>query len=325
MTSLVKAHEFFGQMQAADSAFRLINSNIGSNENLLRGSFRKTDIRKGLSVHYSDVTNLCDLDTRTEAPPHLGIKLFFQGGVSASIGNIDIPMPRHQERKGWIPSATFFHQKEPELFHRHADAGDRVRKLTIKILPDWLESGYVFADPSTAGLSHFMAEKLAAQSWTPSRTLLALAEQVIRPPVLDPHLDRLYVESRVLGIVAEAFSLLLDSRDNAAAVTLNASERSRLRRAEDLLRDSTEALSLEVIAAQVGVSVNTLQRLFHAGHGMTVFNYIRVQRLERARLALESDGLSIAQAAYIAGYSSPANFATAFKRQYGFSPRQSRR
>ncbi len=116
MNSLVKAHEFFGQMQAGNRSFRLINTNIESDRNLLKGTFTRTRIRDGLTIHYSDVTNLCDLQTETEAPPHLGIKLFFCGSVTASIGDRDIPMPLRQAQGRWIPSATLFHQKEPELF-----------------------------------------------------------------------------------------------------------------------------------------------------------------------------------------------------------------
>jgi AraC-like DNA-binding protein len=39
-----------------------------------------------------------------------------------------------------------------------------------------------------------------------------------------------------------------------------------------------------------------------------------------AREALERDGMSVAQAAYIAGYTSAANFATAFRRFFGTTP-----
>ncbi len=324
MNSVVKAHEFFGQMQAGNRSFRLLNSNIESDRTLLKGTFTKTRIRQGLTVHYSDVTNLCDLQTETEAPPHLGIKLFFCGSVTASIGDRDIPMPLRQAPGRWIPSATLFHQKEPELFRRHAEIGERVRKLTIKIMPDWLESGDVFGHSGAGGLRRFMAEKLSARSWTPSPSLLALAEQAIRPPVFEAHLNHLYMESRILGVIAEAFALLADSAADGRT-SLSVMERKRLSQAEELLRNTPGVPPVEEIAARVGVSVNTLQRLFHAGHGTSVFHYVRMRKLEQARLALENEGVSIAQAAYIAGYTSSANFSTAFKRRYGFTPKQSRR
>lgn len=326
MSSLVKAHEFFGQMQAANQSFRLIDTNIGAEQNLFSGTFFKRRVRNGLGLQYSDVTHLCDLETKTEAPPHLGIKLFFEGGVAASIGDLSIPMPARRARGGWQPSATFFHQKEQELFQRRADAGVRVRKLTIKILPEWLDDGDVFGDGRATGLRRFTQEKLAARSWSPSRALLAAAEDITRPTVLDPHLAMLHVESRILGIIAEAFSLLLQDAGDAHTIkALSTMEVRRLKRAEDLLHEMTGTPGMEEIAQKVGVSVNTLQRLFHAGHGTSVFHYLRKIRLERARAALEQDGISTAEAAYIAGYGSAANFSTAFKRQFGMTPKESRR
>jgi AraC-like DNA-binding protein len=46
--------------------------------------------------------------------------------------------------------------------------------------------------------------------------------------------------------------------------------------------------------------------------------------LLRARQALEQEGRSVGEAADIAGYTSAANFATAFKRHFGITPRQCR-
>jgi AraC-like DNA-binding protein len=85
-----------------------------------------------------------------------------------------------------------------------------------------------------------------------------------------------------------------------------------------------DALSLAEIAARACVSVNTLQRHFRAMWGTTVAQYLRDGRLARARLALERDGVSVMQAAELAGYNSAANFATAFRRRFGVSPGQVR-
>ncbi|CAM5502008.1 AraC family transcriptional regulator OS=Stutzerimonas stutzeri OX=316 GN=CXK95_03430 PE=4 SV=1 [Stutzerimonas stutzeri] len=57
---------------------------------------------------------------------------------------------------------------------------------------------------------------------------------------------------------------------------------------------------------------------------MTIFEYQRARRLLQARQALEREGISVNEAAWRAGYNSAANFATAFKRQFGISPRQVR-
>ncbi|MCO5732812.1 AraC family transcriptional regulator [Rhizobium sp. SSA_523] len=326
MTSTIKAHDFFSQMQKENKAFRLVKSNIGADETVLCGTFSRTTIRDGLTIHYSDVTSVCDLDTEAESAPHLGIKLFFQGGVSARIGDQAIPMPCRTEHPArWIPSATLFHQQETELFRHRASIGDRISKLKIKILPEWLESGDVFGDARAQGLKLFTSARLAALTWKPSETLVSLATQVVRPPDCEPYLARLYVESRVISIIAEAFSLLTAKPVvPERSATLSVVECKRLRRAEALLKDSPTPPSVEALAIEVGVSVNTLQRLFHAAHHTTVFHYIRKLKMEQARKALEDGELTIAQAAYMAGYASPANFATAFKRMYALSPRQAR-
>lgn len=83
-------------------------------------------------------------------------------------------------------------------------------------------------------------------------------------------------------------------------------------------------LTMQTIASHAGLSVNTVQRLFRAVHKTTVFDYARDRKLQRARQALEAGGISVAQAAFIAGYASAANFATAFKRRFGMTPKSAR-
>lgn len=82
--------------------------------------------------------------------------------------------------------------------------------------------------------------------------------------------------------------------------------------------------SIEEIARNAGMSSSSLQRHFRAAFGMTVFEFIRNARLDEARRVLMQDGVSVSEAAYRAGYSNAANFATAFKRRFGISPKHVR-
>ena len=66
------------------------------------------------------------------------------------------------------------------------------------------------------------------------------------------------------------------------------------------------------------------QRQFRAVYGTTVFDHLRDCRLQRARHALEHDGLTVGQAAVLAGYTSAANFATAYRRRFGMPPKLAR-
>ena len=60
-------------------------------------------------------------------------------------------------------------------------------------------------------------------------------------------------------------------------------------------------------------------------HGTTIAAYLRRQRLARAYQAMRQQGLSVEDAASLAGYEHLSSFSAAFKRQYGFPPSQARR
>ncbi|MBD9388591.1 helix-turn-helix transcriptional regulator [Agrobacterium sp. AGB01] len=83
---------------------------------------------------------------------------------------------------------------------------------------------------------------------------------------------------------------------------------------------ASDALSVELIAMQTGVSATGLQRLFRKGEGKSVFDFVRIVRLERAYEALRRGDATVQEASAIAGYTSAANFATAFRRQFGEVP-----
>ncbi|MEB3734778.1 helix-turn-helix domain-containing protein [Halopseudomonas pachastrellae] len=58
---------------------------------------------------------------------------------------------------------------------------------------------------------------------------------------------------------------------------------------------------------------------------MSLFAWQRQRKLQQAFDALATGRLSIEEAAALAGYTSAANFATAFRRAFGTTPQQVRR
>jgi len=131
-----------------------------------------------------------------------------------------------------------------------------------------------------------------------------------------------------LELAAEAIGAL--SRHSSAppppaASSLRPQEHRRMRDLHAFLSTGeADDLSLDDIARHAGLNANSLQKQFRALYGTTVFDFIRQTRLQRARQALERDGLTVGQAALMAGYTSAANFATAYRRCFGISPKQSR-
>lgn len=94
----------------------------------------------------------------------------------------------------------------------------------------------------------------------------------------------------------------------------------RMARARDVLEASLDdPPGLEELARLAGTSVSALRKDFKSAFGLPVAAYLRRRRLEQAHLRLER-GQGVAQVASQCGYDSPANFATAFKRQFGYPP-----
>lgn len=82
--------------------------------------------------------------------------------------------------------------------------------------------------------------------------------------------------------------------------------------------------TLAEIARRVGTHEKRLTKAFRLQTGMSVFEFVREQRLGLARRLLTQTPLGIADIAAEAGFSSAANFATAFKAGLGTSPSEYR-
>ncbi|OZI20036.1 hypothetical protein CAL26_21010 [Bordetella genomosp. 9] len=81
-----------------------------------------------------------------------------------------------------------------------------------------------------------------------------------------------------------------------------------------------DAPSQKNLARLIGVNEKRLTSAFRNLLGKTIHDYLRDQRMERARALLQDGSMTIAEIADQLGFSSPANFASAFRRQLGCSP-----
>ena len=84
------------------------------------------------------------------------------------------------------------------------------------------------------------------------------------------------------------------------------------------------APSCEELSHLVHLSMTKLTRGFSLFYGMPIHQYIIEQRLiQAAQLLLEGDW-NMSEVAAIVGYGKPSNFAAAFKKKYGVSPKNYR-
>ncbi|MGE4130947.1 MAG: helix-turn-helix domain-containing protein [Bdellovibrionales bacterium] len=85
-----------------------------------------------------------------------------------------------------------------------------------------------------------------------------------------------------------------------------------------------EPLPIGRLAEQVGLSKWHFQRVFQSRFSISAGDYVRQQRLMRALETLKTSDKSIKEVAQENQFSTTQTFSRAFKRTFGFSPRQSR-
>jgi len=328
MGEIIRTGDFIDRLRRQNRTVSLVENDPGTDSSLMRGRFCDIELRQGLSVHVSDVVSLCNLTAETEIGPHMSIKFFFEGKVDAEIGNRRLPSPQQVSPSSrWIPAACMLANRREERFRNHTSAGNHIRKLKIRIEPEWLASGDMFADRTAGAVERFAQSEFELLSWQPAPALLKLANQIMSPPEEEACLRHLFLEAQTLAVIHECFKLIAGGKASAGApvAALRASEERKLAEAEDYIRDCAGRLpSAEEIAAHLSISINTLHRLIRRGRTVGAASFVRTTKLRQARHAIESEGIQIARAAHLAGYSSPANFSTAFKREFGVPPRAMR-
>jgi AraC-like DNA-binding protein len=135
-------------------------------------------------------------------------------------------------------------------------------------------------------------------------------------------LRRLYLESKTLELIAHNLAeLVVDKNGHNSPSTLQSGDIESVREARDvLIRNMENPPSLLELARQVGINKNKLNQGFQQVFGNSVFEYLRIRRLERARELLESKEKNVTEAAFEVGYAQQSNFTKAFKRHFGTNP-----
>lgn len=134
-------------------------------------------------------------------------------------------------------------------------------------------------------------------------------------------LARLHLESCALAFVAEAARLIGTLDDRVPGISKRHYDQAV--RAKELLdQDIAQPPSIDTLTRLVGVNATTLRANFLKVFGTTIFGHVRNRRLEVAQFLLRTHDLSIAEVAYRVGFTNAGAFSSAYRKQYGRSPRE---
>lgn len=93
------------------------------------------------------------------------------------------------------------------------------------------------------------------------------------------------------------------------------------RRAVDYIETHLDqALTLDQLASEAGLSTFHFAKMFRISFGMPPHRYLAERRVERARNLLRSGGMALAQMALACGYASQSHFTKAFRSATGITP-----
>jgi AraC-like DNA-binding protein len=295
-------------------------------EELVDGKILFERIHEGFGVHASDVVEKLDCRSAFSEAPGISIKVFLCGEVKADIGSRHIHYGHSLQPNGQLgPYANIIAKTQETKFNRYFKKGVHVRKVIVGLSSDWLNDYLQEDTPEARAIDAFRQTHLNLKEWVPTPRMVNIAEDILQFPERRSLMERLFLEQRSIELVSEAFRVLSED-DRTAIDPLNERERRVLKLSLDYIHANfNETLSIEALSRNVGMAANQIQRLFKQVYGKTVFEYIRSERLSLAHDELRYKGMSIAEAAYVAGYSNTANFSTAFKRQYGITPKQAQR
>jgi AraC-type DNA-binding domain-containing proteins len=129
-----------------------------------------------------------------------------------------------------------------------------------------------------------------------------------------------YVQQTLAGVVNLLIGLMYSLERNIVLNT-NHEHVDMVNKARLRIRESLEAdLTIQQIAAEMGVSYSNFRKLFKEYTGISPSLYQQDLRLQRAKELLTTTDLSIKQIAYQLRFDSPDYFSSKFKAKTGMKP-----
>jgi AraC family transcriptional regulator len=242
------------------------------------------------------------------------------GGFAVSLGvhapGETIPAHRHEDEYQWCVTLkggfeeTSGRQQEVcgagSLLVRppdcvHADKFDGQPGVCLNVFPhrSWLEAhGFgALNDAYRHGRSRglFRRGRAVAREMQTADSSAALA------------VEGLLVE--MLGSLLRLETLTRDGHSRWLAVAV-----------DEIESNPGATLRLQDLARSAGVSAGHLARAFRAGFGLSVGEYVRERRLQRAATLMRDPRLALAEVAAAVGFYDQAHFSRAFRARFGATP-----
>ena len=220
------------------------------------------------------------------------------------------------------PNAAAFYAPAEGRLQASRGAGERHRFATVEWSKDFLATNAAACEADLApSLRQALFGRGKSGSLGTARPLTqrqhTAVAGLVEPPVpLAAH--ALWYHGKMLQLMAE---FLFQPAQEMFCARQKRVARERVESAKALLRERfTDPPSIEELGQHVGVSSFYLSRTFSQEVGMTIPQYVRQIRMERAAELLLGGGHNVTEAAFEVGYSSLGHFSKSFCEVIGCCP-----
>ncbi len=153
-------------------------------------------------------------------------------------------------------------------------------------------------------------------------SLLTCFDQLLHHK-LQPPFQAIFEQAKFL----EIFSLLMETafgqRMDACPVMMSPAIESKIHRVRLHIIDNIDQIpDPDHLAMIYELPRNTLREGYRYMYGKTIHQYHADHKLESAMQMLESGELLVKEIAFKIGYQNPSHFISAFKKKYGYTPKQ---
>ncbi|MDH6310156.1 AraC-like DNA-binding protein [Dysgonomonas sp. PFB1-18] len=200
-------------------------------------------------------------------------------------------------------------------------AGYRFQVLSVILSSDWIQRRHndnsLILNSNTIKHPFFIFEKISPNIEQLAKKLFVINES-------DSLYKDLLFNSSAAELLAKTFSLF-DYRKNTPLkeVVKNQYDINLLFEIREKLTVNLEygCPTIQSLSEEFGISPTKLKTNFKIVFGKPIFQYFQQERMELAKKMIES-GNSIADVGYKIGYNNLSKFSSAYKKQFGFNPKE---
>ncbi|MCS6904700.1 MAG: AraC family transcriptional regulator [Bacteroidia bacterium] len=161
---------------------------------------------------------------------------------------------------------------------------------------------------------------LGNQFYPINQYVSVLLHQILNAP-FQGEIKSLFLQSKMIEILALIAAKYEECNCQKEVSVITNRDREKIYEVKRILDENlTSPPTLMELCRMVGLNDFKLKKGFKELFQTTVYGYVINQKLELAKQMLATTDEPIANIAFLAGYSTTANFSNAFKKKFGFSP-----